>query len=732
MAISSAYKSSTVSSVSGTTFNSSGSIFAAGDVGRLIILTSGSGKLQHRKIVTYNSATQVVVDHPWDTNPFVDSVNDVAPSASNTFVVSYLQSDATFTGEAGVTVSGEQIDISALNLTGGAYIHITNAQVDLDSAGVEIGVGAGMIFGWYEYIAGEDAQVRDSCHIIDRTTSGLVGNQMGRGTTNGADFGMLDIYGGTILANQGTSTFWRCYYDTSASDCQARWINIQCFGQNGLGCRIDGNRSIVLMTQVGATNAFGPCNVRDAVSRVSISAIDCEQAAYVWTYTSGGGPNGRLVFPRLSNLGSRVIRSTNSTAHDSDTVMEVIAKKSEIDAAPTFVSNVDNTLLANTHTTRFGNIISPSFYDEYATIITNSIKTTLKDATTTTVNTETLTTGAYTPYFARHTDLVFTTSTALGDYSLSDGTQYAPYVLSAILYERNILTQSISVEDLFNAPLTMLPDLLITQTTKATVDAYTTIDDAYELYDRAKSYLYDNFAGETVTIISRSAAQAVLGAKNLTINSAAGSVFAYSGSTITIKSNTFTGGATSTTGSVTVSGATALSGGTFDCDVIYSSSATTLTNITCSTDVWFTVAGTYTLSGCTLNGVRNLSGGAVTLILTNGSTVAVNLGPSLTIEVPVLVRVTVTDASGSPIQNARVYVEAGATGPAAQGTVIFNALTNASGIVENTAYNFQGTQSLQNGRVRKGSSSPYYQPSSFSGSITNNGLDINVILIGDE
>jgi hypothetical protein len=73
------------------------------------------------------------------------------------------------------------------------------------------------------------------------------------------------------------------------------------------------------------------------------------------------------------------------------------------------------------------------------------------------------------------------------------------------------------------------------------VDAYTTIDNPEEFYDRAKSYLYDNYAGETATIVSRSGNTINAGSYNLVVDASAASVFAFDGSTITIKATQFVG-----------------------------------------------------------------------------------------------------------------------------------------------------------------------------------------------
>ena len=178
----------------------------------------------------------------------------------------------------------------------------------------------------------------------------------------------------------------------------------------------------------------------------------------------------------------------------------------------------------------------------------------------------------------------------------------------------------------------LLIDTLITESTKSIVDAYTTINDASMLYDRSKSYLYDNFSGENTTTISRSALQAGLGSVDLIIDSNAASPYSLASSTITINSSTFIGGATATTGTVTVQSAASLSGGVFDCDVNYSSSATTLTNVTCNNTLDFDTVGTYTIDGGTISETTNSSGGTITVNLINGATVTTNTGPDITLQ----------------------------------------------------------------------------------------------------
>lgn len=98
----------------------------------------------------------------------------------------------------------------------------------------------------------------------------------------------------------------------------------------------------------------------------------------------------------------------------------------------------------------------------------------------------------------------------------------------------------------------------------------------------------------------------------------------------------------------------------------------------------------------------------------------------------VTVRVTAKDASDSSlIQNARVRLIASGGGPQSDGTVLLTGLTDASGVLQTTTFNYLGEQEFT-GIVRKASASPLYKPSPASGTITSVGADVTVFLILDE
>tara|TARA_R110002167_G_scaffold45515_3_gene136729 strand:+ start:3556 stop:5958 length:2403 start_codon:yes stop_codon:yes gene_type:complete len=540
-----AYKSGTFNgspSSGSTTSNVSGFTPVAGDVGRILVITTGNGRLQHREI-TGVSGQNITIAHAWDTNPFIDTssdsrATDVLPSSGDTVVVSY-DGDDLIVGDADLTLTGtNNLAIAGIILATGAYVHFKNYNILWNYQNTKIGEGAGLILGYYGYVAGRDGYVKNSCNITDTaTTSG------GGIHTSDSNFGMMDIYGGNLYAPSGTP-FWRAYGPAGSSrEFQNRWVDFTTYGN--FGSRTGGDRSLLVnCVAIDAQTTLGFSNPRGSVARVEISALNSNQAGYVWLSTSAGGPSGRLVFPRLVDIKDKVIRC-NASSHSGINVMEVVAKKSEIDNAPTFIEV--SATPSGTHTFRFGNLLRPTIIDDSGSLVTDSIKNRLYDATSTFIEQKTIADGKYPEVFIRHTDV----PTVSGDQNLSDGTQYAPYSLRSVSYGKLFTTTNINAEDVFESAIGALNDLVITESTKATVDAYTTLETSAKFYDRAVSWLEGNITNETAFLVTRSGSTIDAGSYNVTIDATAGSTFAFDGSTITIKASTFTGSIT-TTGTFTL------------------------------------------------------------------------------------------------------------------------------------------------------------------------------------
>ena len=122
--------------------------------------------------------------------------------------------------------------------------------------------------------------------------------------------------------------------------------------------------------------------------------------------------------------------------------------------------------------------------------------------------------------------------------------------------------------------------------------------------------------------------------------------------------------------------------------------------------------------------------GALTVKNTNGadaSTSRVSGGGTVTIENIVTVSVTAEEEDGDPIQNARVLLK-----KVSDSSTVLEGLTNASGVLEDTDYDFPGASFAVEGWVRKHDSSPYYKEGILAGSVTSTGYVVTVVMVSDE
>ncbi len=129
----------------------------------------------------------------------------------------------------------------------------------------------------------------------------------------------------------------------------------------------------------------------------------------------------------------------------------------------------------------------------------------------------------------------------------------------------------------------------------------------------------------------------------------------------------------------------------------------------------------------------NGTSGTLTVVNTTGnaSIGSSPFGGTLRIAERQTLTVTAVDLrTGDPVQNARVYIEAAAGGDLAAGTEIMNELTNVSGVATVT-FDYVVDQPIV-GRVRQGTTAPYYKTGTIAGPLTSEALDAVILLVEDE
>jgi hypothetical protein len=176
-----------------------------------------------------------------------------------------------------------------------------------------------------------------------------------------------------------------------------------------------------------------------------------------------------------------------------------------------------------------------------------------------------------------------------------------------ISYARNIFSTEIALRgaDGSEIDVVLQPDFLVTEISKTVVDSYTAIDTPQKFYDRAKSYLVDNYLGETSPIVSRDGSAINAGSYNIIFDTTATSPFSISGNTITLNASSFNGtiittglvtiNSTSYAGSITDSSGTR-SFGAYSISNLISGSRIQVYNVTRGTEVFNGVVNSTSLN----------------------------------------------------------------------------------------------------------------------------------------
>ena len=466
----------------GLTLGNISRALSSSDVGRLIIMTTGNARQQVRKITQVIGSNQITIDHPFNEAAF-PWITEVNPVLGDLCVFSYRITDLD-PSDGDITRSSNNLyTIDNLELDDGAYLHMENVDLRFDSSTFEIRAGGGLILGWYVRVADEPARPINTCSLRDSVPNS--GGDSMRRTLPTASFGMYHQYGGGIYVP--AECFWRIYQDTP--DVDVRFIDVDIKG--GFGARVDGTKSILIARVSNNRAATGTFNPRSAVAYSAVSAINCLQIGYVWLRE---GASGKFRATDAVNLdrGFRIFTSGGGAGQ----VFRIEGKKSQFDQFG-IVYWAQGNADAFQHKVRFVNEISPSFVNPDTTLHAGTIKTHLVDT-----NDVVIADGTQTINDSQFDDVegIYCEWTTKNNGQSSQNRRFtdpdtivtAPYTITAVAWGKLPLVQTISLEDTFNPQLTLLNDPTLTETDKAVVDAYESLDTAEKVYDAAMAWQADH------------------------------------------------------------------------------------------------------------------------------------------------------------------------------------------------------------------------------------------------
>lgn len=545
-AVSATYYSGSVTSIAGTTMNISGGATSAW-AGRCIRINSGVAKGQIRKIVTYISPTQITVDYAWTISPFV-GFTEVAPAASDTFVISYFISDIADSTSIIVDPGNTSYRfVGASSFSNGAFIYVPSGRVDLVSSSITCNQSTEVNrvcwrFGDIDALG----NVYNGCSLLDTATA-----PSGFGTgANGTFDPDFHFYAGTIRCT-GAGPFWRFHSDA------AEIVRIVgSYVDGNMGGRMMGSNSIFKDWMVyNMASASGPFNPKAPFGLVSNIKVSKSLQALYHYWTDSRTLEAEGIKPDTTT--TKLVRFANtSIVNERLTVKDI---NIPVVSAMPFLYGNSNGSYANNF--RISQYLDSSYVNVAGAKITEASRFAIKDITAATVYNDTNILGTIPRQTLRFRDMTILNT---GDYTWASagGTTFAPYTISTIAYNYTPAVTNLPLLTSQTVSLIGFADSNISQSNKATVDAYTSIDTLDQLYDRAKSWSCDNLDQAIPAfgsqLINGNGSELNLGALNLVIDSSAASVFSATSTTITIKSTTLLTGSkfTSlrTTGTITFNG----------------------------------------------------------------------------------------------------------------------------------------------------------------------------------
>lgn len=533
------YATGTITSVSGTTVNLSGGA-VAGWVGRCIAIADGPAMGQIRKITAVVSATQITVDYAWSISPFW-WLTEADPVNGNTFTISHDPVDivdGTTVIQDGGTRSFRFVGASTFS--GGAFLYAANCRIEMNSSSIAAGspttdaTRCRFRFGDIDQFG----NVYNGCYFIDHATAPS-GFGTGSATTRDPDF---HFYGGTIrlTATGSAGPFWRLHSDDNEI---TRMV----------GCDIDGNmggrvtitaKTVLtrwMIYNMRANNGtFNPKKPAVGPNGVifDIRVANSLQAIYhFWTDSRSVKVEGIKLLGGVD----RIVRFANTTI-SGETLTVVDVDISAVQAMPALYNNANGTY---TNLLRLAQYLDASYRNAAGAAVVESTRFVVRDNVPTAVYDSTVTDGVLPRQELRYRDMTVL-NTGTFTWASAGGTTFAPYQIAACSYNNQPSTANLPLLTSQDVTLLALPDANISQTNRAIVDAYTTIDTLDQLYDRAKAWTVDNLAAANPSFGAQLAhgngTELNFGAFNIIIDAGAPGAFSVSGNTITIKSGVLIAG----------------------------------------------------------------------------------------------------------------------------------------------------------------------------------------------
>lgn len=327
------YKTNTVASVSGTAFNSNGTPFVAGDVGRFIRMVDGPAQGQTRLIAGFVSSTQVTLQTAWNS-PTVVGVTENLPVAGNTWVMSYTLDDI----DDGINIikrSASQYEFAGTAHTiGGATLATATFIADqrktllIDSNQIQLGANACLQFG---RPSADGTYAVEGCTIVDAASSVTQTYQGFAISAAYLAWGDVQLYGCQVICPVLAGViFWR-QNRSDVSVC--RLIDTRVFGP--WGCRIRGNRAAVRNLEMfGQTDASVGLTAGGTVGLLENVQAKASTVAFYWNAVVAPGSVSASF--RAKDLTTAVLAIGNGSVGSASEITINNPILDEIEAAPAF------------------------------------------------------------------------------------------------------------------------------------------------------------------------------------------------------------------------------------------------------------------------------------------------------------------------------------------------------------------------------------------------------------